>query len=103
MNTELKQKPWHIGANPYVGFLYKKCKLIRPSTISKMQYVPEFIEAIKALEGTEVEINDNIVYNTLKDVMSRMVLEGRSYHNASGVMNRISKEVIGDPSAWKNS
>lgn len=85
-----------LDHNDDLGFLYKKTS-IRPGVISKLNFVPEFIEALKVYDGC---LNDISVYEVLKKTYKQMLADGKSYRTARDIMNKISKDVMGDGSAW---
>lgn len=89
-----------VGINREVGFLYKKCKRIKPSVISAMALVPEFIEVIKGFEG---DINDEIVYELLRKKSKEMYNQGKGglYRTARDVMKKVSRDVKGDALEWE--
>ena len=81
-----------------LGFLYKKTTF-RPSIISRIQYIPEYTEAL--LNDTR-SLNDQLVYEILKKTYKQMCSDGKYYPSARGILNQISKDVMGDSSAWQN-
>lgn len=88
-----------LERNSQLGFLYKKTS-IRPYVISQIALVPEFMEALMAFDGT---FDNEVVYNILRTVYLKMVAEGKSYRTARDTMNKVSKDVKGDSSAWQNN
>lgn len=95
----MNKKPnTNLGRNSEFGFLYKKLS-IRPSVISKMVFVPEYLEALKT---TTKDLNDITVYEILKETFVEMCNDGKDYRTARDVMNKVSKDVMGDSSAWKD-
>lgn len=86
-----------LQANKELGFLYKKCT-IRPYVVSQMALVPEFVEAIKAITG---EINNRVVYETIRKVQLKMMSEGKNSRTSTDVMNKVSKDVTGDSKTWR--
>lgn len=91
-------KNTNLGRNSELGFLYKKLS-IRPSIISKMALVPEFVEALKSYSGA---LDDHTVYEVIKKTYKQMLLDGKSYRTARDVMNKVSKDVTGESSTWQN-
>lgn len=89
-----------IGINKEIGFLYKKCTKIKPSVISKMAVVPEFISVIKEYKG---DINDETVYELLRAKSKEMYNKGNGglYRSARDVMKKVSRDVRGDTLAWE--
>ncbi len=92
------EREYKLKNNDEVGFLYKKCKKIRPSVISMLVFVPEYMNAIK--NYTEY-INDEVLYEILRTEFKTMCKNGRDYRTARGIMNKVSKDVKGDSLAWK--
>lgn len=99
MNNEISINKT-VGINREVGFLYKKCKKIKPSVISAMALVPEFIEVIKAYEGS---IDDETVYELLREKSKEMYNRGKGglYRTARDVMKKVSRDVKGDTLVWE--
>lgn len=95
MSDEHKQK---LKNNDEVGFLYEKCKKIRPSVISMLVFVPEYMNAIKNYVGY---INDDVLFEILRKEFQIMCDNGTAYKTARGIMNKVSKDVKGDSSAWE--
>lgn len=95
MNKEHENK---LKNNDEVGFLYKKCKKIRPSVISMLVFVPEYMNAIKKYTGY---INDEVLFEILRKEFKTMCENGTAYRTARGIMNKISKDVKGDSSFWE--
>lgn len=87
-----------LKPNNELGFLYKKCKKIRPSVISSLVFVPEYIDAIKAYGGF---INDEVLYEIIREKFMEMCGNGNGYRTARSIINKISKDVKGDTFAWK--
>ena len=88
-----------LETNKEVGFLYKVCKKIKPSTISMMNLVPEFNEVIRNYRGG---FTDEVVYQLISAKFREMYSNREAYNTATGVMKKISREVKGDANAWKN-
>lgn len=88
-----------FGYNADFGFLYKKLSIISPSVISMMVYVPEYIEALKASSET---LDDQTVYKILKTTYKKMLADGKDSRKARYIMTRISREVMGNSTAWQN-
>lgn len=89
-----------VGINKEVGFLYKKCTKIKPSVISAMALVPEFINVVKQYDG---DINDEVVYELLRKEAKEMYNRGKGglYRTARDVMKKVSRDVKGDTLAWE--
>lgn len=81
-----------------LGFLYKKCKKIRPWVISELAFVPEYMDAIKSFTGM---IDDDAVYSIVCREYKAMIATGSGYRTARDVINKISKDVKGSSSAWQ--
>lgn len=90
-----------VGINREVGFLYKKCKKIKPSVISEMALVSEFVEVVKGFNG---DINDEVVYELLCAKSKEMYNRGKGglYRTARDVMKKVSRDVKGDTHFWEN-
>lgn len=86
-----------LRANKELGFLYRRCS-IRPYVISQMALIPEFVEAIKGCTG---EVNNQVVYETIKDVYIKMLSEGRNTRTSTDVMNKVSRDVTGSSATWR--
>ena len=63
-----------------------------------MNLVPEFNEAIKKYRGS---IDDESVFELVSAKFHEMCDNGTAYRTATNVVKKISKDVKGDPSAWK--
>ena len=87
------------GHNDELGFLYKKLSLITPSSISHMIFVPEYIEALKTSPAV---LDDKTVYEIIKSTYKKLLAENKDSRNARYVMTRVSREVMGDSTAWQN-
>lgn len=89
-----------VGINREVGFLYKKCTKIKPSVISAMALVPEFISVIKEYKG---DIDDEVVYELLRAKSKEMHNKGKGglYRTARDVMKKVSRDVKGDTLVWE--
>lgn len=87
-----------LKTNKEVGFLYKKCKKIKPSTISMIGLVPEYNDVIKKYKG---DIDDDVIYELVRTKFKEMYDSKSAYRTAKGVLKKISKEVKGDASAWE--
>ncbi|MBE6872085.1 MAG: hypothetical protein E7491_09085 [Ruminococcaceae bacterium] len=87
-------KPLDKGSG--LGFLYKNA-ILKPSTISQMQYVPEFIEAIRTKKGRDALS----VYDIVKNTYFEMLLKGEAQRTATDIMNKISKQVTGSILTWR--
>lgn len=85
-----------LKPNTELGFLYKKTH-IRPGVISAMALVPEFMEALKAYQGS---LTDQSVYEVLKETYKQMLADGKNYRTARDVMNKVSMDVTGDSFTW---
>ena len=79
-------------------FLYKKCKRIRPVVISKIQLVDEYMQALREYPGS---LNDETVFEIIRDVYNGMCERGESYRTARDVVNKVSRDLYGDPHAWQ--
>lgn len=97
MNNEKKHE-FKLVPNTEIGFLYRKCKKIKPGTISMMNWVPEFNEVIKNYQGG---FNDEVVFQLVSIKFNEMYANGEAYRTATRVIKKISREVTGDPNAWK--
>lgn len=86
-----------LKPNTELGFLYKKSS-IRPGVISKLSLVPEFVEALKSYKGN---LDDAAIYEILKCTFKQMLADGKGYRTARDIMNKVSKDIIGDSSAWQ--
>lgn len=86
-----------LGRNEELSFLYKKLS-IRPYVVTLIAMVPEYMDALKSTKET---LNDNSVYEIIKKTYLQMCDEGKSYKTARDVMNKVSRDVMGDSSAWK--
>lgn len=93
-----KPKNYNLGRNSELSFLYKKLT-IRANVISEMAFVPEFIEALKQFDGV---LTDKSVYEILRKTYKQMLIDDKSYRTARDVMNKVSKDVMGDSAAWQN-
>ena len=80
-------------------FLYKKCQKIRPWVISQMALVPEYMSALKEYTGN---LDDESVYRIISYVYRDMLSNGQGYRTARDVVNKVSKDVRGDSSAWQS-
>lgn len=89
-----------LATNKELGFLYKKCKKIRPSIISQIVFCPEFTKIIKDYKG---EINDEVIFELLSAKFREMCSDNTDYRTARGIINKISKDVKGDSFAWQNN
>lgn len=89
-----------IRVNKEVGFLYKKCKKIKPSVITALALVPEFVEVIKQFKG---DINDEAVYRLLREKSKEMCNQGDDslYRVARDVMKKVSRDVRGNTLLWE--
>lgn len=81
-----------------LGFLYKKCKKIRPWVISELALVSEYMEAIKSFTGV---IDDDVVYSIVCREYKAMLADGSDYRTARDVINKISKDVTGSSFSWQ--
>lgn len=97
-NKTIEDKKHKLKDNAEVGFLYEKCKLVKPNVISKMVFTPEYIEAIKAYDGY---INDYVLYNIIRKKYKEMQAEGKDYRTARDIMRKISRDVKGDSLAFE--
>lgn len=95
----MDEKDSTLKHNDEMGFLYKKCKLIKPYVISLIALVPEFMDALKAYTGT---LDDNSVYEIIKETYKSMMSNGNTYRTARDAMNKISRDVKGDSGFWLN-
>ncbi len=93
----LKINGKNISHNDEFGFLYKKTS-IRPSVISAIATIPDYMEALRAFTGT---LDDQSVYEIIKATYTNILAEGRSNRASRSVMKRISKDVKGDSLAWQ--
>ena len=84
-----------------LGFLYKKCKVIRQGSISKIQYVPEYIEALKAAAESNVVFDDREVFEIIQEVWTSGLMNQAHNKNARQVLQNISRDLYGDPHAWQ--
>lgn len=98
VNEIQSEKSVKLVRNKELGFLYKKCKKIRPYVISQIALVPEYIEALKAYTGS---LDDDSVYEVIKGTFKNMLADGKGYRTARDAMNKISKDVKGDSFAWQ--
>lgn len=80
-----------------LGFLYKKCS-IHPYIISNIADVPEYLNAVKKFDG---DLNDDSIYEIIRDSYIQMLSEKKSSSIAKRVMRNISKSVKGDPNLWE--
>lgn len=89
-----------VGINKELSFLYVKCKKIKPSVITEMALVPEFMQVIKEYEGT---ITDEVVYALLREKSKEMYARGKGglYRTARDVMKKVSRDVKGDTLIWE--
>lgn len=87
-----------MPANEELGFLYKKCKLIRPWVISALVFVPEYMDALKSYPGS---LNDETVFEVIKNTYVGMLERGEGYRTARAIAKRVSQDVRGDPQAWQ--
>lgn len=81
-----------------MSFLYKKCKKIRPYVISEISLVKEYMDALKDYSGS---LDDNSVYDIIKETYLGMMERGEDYRTARDVINKVSKDVMGSSEAWK--
>jgi len=90
--------------NNELGFLYFACSDIRPSVISQIGYIPEYMDALRNLKNDGVYIDSQTVFQTVKDVY-HMVFENNKgnskYRSARQIMNKLSSDLYGDPHAWQ--
>lgn len=86
-----------LTANSEFGFLYKKCQKIRPYVLSMIALVPEYMEALKSYDG---ELNDETIYEIVRDEYLKMYNAHNSKRVARNIVNKISKDVKGDSLAW---
>lgn len=80
-----------------LGFLYKKCS-IPPYIISSIADVPEYLNAVKVFDG---DLNDNSIYEIIRDAYVRMLSEKKFSSIARSVMRNISKSVKGNSDLWE--
>lgn len=88
-----------LNRNEEFSFLYKNCVKIRSSVISELVFVPEFMNALRGYDKT---LDDDSVYEVLKETYRKMLSDGRGYRTAKSILNKISKDVTGDSSSWRN-
>lgn len=79
-------------------FLYKKCKKIKPYTITAILRIPQFVDALSKHSGF---IDDEVVYEVLRERYIQMMDDGKSFRPATNVLNQVSLAVVGDKSAWR--
>lgn len=89
------------NSNDEFGFLYKKCKTVKPIIISAIANIPEFMEAIRDADVSGIFWCDQTLYDVLRRKSLKMVKDGVAYHSATNIMNRISKAVTGSADTWK--
>lgn len=89
-----------LGINREVGFLYKVCTKIKPSVITEMALVPEFMDIIRNYDGY---VNDEVVYELLREKAREMHSQGKGvlYRTARDVMKKVSRDVKGDSLMWE--
>lgn len=86
-----------LNTNEEFGFLYKKTS-IRPSVISLIAFVPEYMEALRNFNGT---LDDQSIYEIIKSEYKKILNEGKGDRYSRSIMKRISKDVKGDSLAWQ--
>ena len=84
-----------------LGFLYKKCKIIRPGVISLIGLVPEYMEPLKMAAESGVYFDDYVVFRIIQKSWDTLRANGREYRTARQAINAISKDIYGDPHAWE--
>ena len=84
-----------------LGFLYKKCKTIRQGSISRIQYVPEYIAALKDAAESDVVFDDRVVFEIVKEVWTSGLADIPHNKIARQVMQNISRDLYDDPYAWQ--
>lgn len=90
------------GLNDYgLGFLYKKCTKIRQGTLSRLQYVPEYMEALHTASRSNLTLDDYAVFRIVQMEWEKMSSSGQGYISARRVINQISRDLYGDPHAWE--
>lgn len=86
-----------LKRNQEFSFLYKNTS-IRGMVISKMTFVPEYMDALRAYKGT---LDDNAVYEVIRATYLKMLENGTAYKTAKDVLRKVSKDVKGDSLAWE--
>jgi len=77
---------------PSLTFLYKKCVKLRPSVITDLAWVPEYMDALEAYKGS---INDNVVLDIVGLTHAELVAAGKDYRFANKVFEKIYADVNG--------
>lgn len=83
------------------GFLNKKCNKIRPGTISLIPFVSEYVDVLRYARDNGALLNDETVFRILQRTYKDMLENEKSYRTARNVINKISKDIYGDPHAWQ--
>ena len=84
-----------------LGFLYKKCEAIRQGSISRIQYVPEYIAALKEAAESDVVFDDREVFEIIQEVWTSGRVSKEHYKIARQVIQNISRDRDSDPHAWQ--
>ncbi len=84
-----------------IRVLYHKCEKIRPWVISEMGYVPEYMRVVRQVYEDGGVLNDQVIFQIVRDVYKELYRQGNGYKKARDVVNKISKDVYGDPHAWQ--
>ena len=102
---EVKNNDSNVGiksdCNEEFGFLYKKCRKVKPYVITAISHVPQFMEAIRQADKSGITWSDVQLYEVLKMKYLRMISYGKSFPIATNIMNKVSKAVTGSPSTWR--
>jgi len=81
--------------------LYKKCEAIRQGSISRIQYVPEYISALKEAAESDVVFDDREVFEIIQEVWKSGLMDRSNNKVARQVIQNISRDLYGDPHAWQ--
>ena len=88
-----------LEANKEFGFLYKKSQKLKPTTISQIALIPEFCEVLQNYTG---ELTDDVIYEVLSVKFAEMWKNHNGYRRAHDTINKVSRDIKGDTSAWKS-
>ena len=84
-----------------LGFLHKKCVRIKHGTLSRIQFAPEYIDALKDAVNSGIILDDDRVFQILRDTYLKLY-NGNVYNSIERrVLCGVSKDLFGDPHAWE--
>ena len=78
-------------------YVFARCT-IRRSTIRNIFVYPEYVNAIKSYSGA---INNEALYEIIKNEYVRLLRQGERMRGFRHVMNKVSLDVTGKTDTWR--